>query len=306
MYRLLALFFIALSAATAALADKAAYLELARKGWVYELRTTMIGRDLSIPVSINGRNLSGASLCIVGDAPHPASLEVINSFRALVRHSFGKPLPMRYAGPDARGCGSGRTVVLRLFSGFPPNRALSRDLDWLNEVHLLGLPAGRIYAAQSPAMGQTFFGRRGQGTHIMVMQPAHGSPDQVEAAFYKSILIEELFQTFTFGMDILLFDRKSEFSSKLQEIPINLRRLPWNSHAFMRALSSANPQRLCPFDVFMLHAVAQAPVDQTLDPRFLDFIDVTFDQLMKQAADTIADARFSVIIDPSCARPTKG
>ena len=41
-------------------ADKASYLQLARQGWSYQLRTTMLGRDLSIPVDINGKRLSGA------------------------------------------------------------------------------------------------------------------------------------------------------------------------------------------------------------------------------------------------------
>jgi hypothetical protein len=293
------LFSMALLAGPAA-ADKASYLELARRGWNYELRTTMVGRDLSIPVHINGRDLSGASLCLVGDPPHPQSLEILDAFRGLVRHIFGKPMPMRYAGPSASLCGSGRVVVLRFYSGHPPNRALSDDLRWMDRTYLLGLPGRRYFAAASPAMAQTFFGRRGQGTHIMVKQPEMSDLGALERVFYKSILIEELFQSFTFGMDILQLDREAPFSSKLQETPLNLMRMSWDSRNFMRAMVRSNPVALCTFDVFMLHAVAAAPVDQTTEPGFIDFIDEAYEALLAEAQETMADPRFSEIFAPAC------
>ena len=283
-------------------ADRNTYIELAQKGWNYQLRTTMVGRDLSIPVHIHGRDLAGAALCLVGEPPHPASRAVIDSFRALAGHVFGKPLPMRYAGRTAADCGVGRTVVLRLYSGHPPNRDLSDDLHWMSRMYDIGLPQDRYFAATSPAMGQTFFGRRGQGTHIMVKQPRFANPGPLEAAFYKSILIEELFQSFTFGMDILLFDREAAFYSKLQETPFNLYRLPWDTPAFMRSLVMSNPTGLCPFDVFMLHAVATAPVDQTTDAAFIDYIDQNFQALLDQSQATMADPGFAPILDRSCAR----
>lgn len=284
--------------------DKQAFLDLARRGWNYQLRTTMIGRDLSIPVRINGRDLAGAALCLVGDAPHPNSLAVLNAFRALVEHSYGKPMPMRYAGDHARGCGVGHTVILRLYSGYPPNRDLTADLQWMNQQYQLGLPRGRDYAANSPAMAQTFFGRRGQSTHIMVKQPRPITLGRLERAFYKSILIEELFQSFTFGMDVMLFDRRAGFLSKLQETPNNLYRLSWDSRAFMKALVASNPGALCTFDLFMLHAVGRATVDQTVNTQFLDYIDTDYDDLLALAEDTLADPRFAAIVDGSCGAPT--
>lgn len=287
--------------ASAARADKTAYLDLARQGWNYELRTTMIGRDLSIPVHINGRDLSGASICLVGEQPNAQSSEILKAFRALLHHSYGKVAPMRYAGHDARACGTGRIVILRLYSGHPPNRGLSRDLNWMNGVYELGLPAGRDYMVSSPAMAQTFFGRRGQATHIMVKQAAFATSGAMETAFYKSILIEELFQSFTFGMDILLFDREAQFLSKLQETPVSLYRFPWGSRAFMQGLLSSNPEGLCAFDLFMLHAVGQAPVDQTVEPQFIDYIDTHFSRLVALAKGTMADDRFAPLLDPSCA-----
>ncbi|MFK7751792.1 MAG: hypothetical protein AB8B51_04515 [Sedimentitalea sp.] len=283
--------------------DKVKYLELARAGWNYELRTTMVGRDLSIPIHIHGRDLAGASLCLVGERPHPQSLEVINAFRALVHHVYGKAVTMRYAGRQASACGSGRTVILRLYSGRPPNRALSADLDWMNQIYQLGLPQRRSYAATSPAMAQTFFGRRGQGTHIMVKQSALRNLGALERLFYKSILIEELFQSFTFGMDILQFDRAAGFQSKLQEVPMNLHRLNWDSRAFMRALLTSNPPGLCAFDVFMLHAVARAPVDQTTEPAFITFIDRAYESLFTAATATMSDPRFAPLMAPGCLRP---
>lgn len=293
---------VGLFSVTTVAADRASYVDLARKGWNYQLRTTMLGRDLSIPVHIHGRDLAGASLCLIGEKPHPKSLEIIDAFRALSAHVFGKPITMRYAGRNATGCGSGRTVLLRLYSGHPPNRAFSDDLLWMNQVHQLGLPQGRQYTATSPAMAQTFFGRRGQGTHILVKQSAMNNPTQLEQAFYKSILVEELFQSFTFGMDILTFDRAAPFQSKLQETPLNLQRLPWASRAFMQALVASNPGGLCAFDVFMMHAVAQTPSEQTIEPGFIEYINREYEALLVQAHETMTDDRFAAILAPLCQR----
>ena len=287
--------------APAAAVEKSDYLDMARRGWNYQLRIAN-RQDMTIPVHIHGRDLSGAAICVVGERPHPQTRAVINAFRTLVQHSFGKPLPMRFAGAHAWACGTGRVVVLRLYSGHPPNRDLSADLHWMNRTYDLRLPRGREYAATSPAMAQTFFGHRGQGTHIMVKQPALAHLGELEKAFYTSILLEELFQSFTFGMDVLQFDRAAPFLSKLQETPLNLHRLSWNSRGFMRALLRSNPGRLCAFDVFMLHAVAQSPVDQTIEPRFIDYIDTNFDALRRQTMATLADPRFAGIVDGACQR----
>ncbi|WP_417211213.1 hypothetical protein [Antarctobacter sp.] len=280
-------------------ADRQGFLALARTGWNYQLRTTMLGRDMSIPVHINGRDMSGVALCLVGDRPTEQTRKVLATFSDLSRHVFGKPLPMRYAGPRADMCGQGRTAVLRLYSGVPPHHLLTDDLNWMNAAYQLGLPSGRRYSSSSPAMAQTFFGKRGMVTHMLVQQ-AKARPGSLEETYYRSILIEELFQSFTFGMDILMLRRKPEFSSKLQEVPLNIHRLPWGSAAFMRALLSSNPARLCEFDVFMMHAVARSPVDQTTDPAFIDFIDSEFDTLDALTQVTRADPRFALLLDPDC------
>ncbi len=277
------------------------YLAMARQGWSYELRTTMIGRDMSIPVRINGRSMAGAALCVVGERPHPQTRAVLDAFRALIGEVYGKPLPMRFAGRTAQGCGAGRIVLLRLYSGRPPNRMLSQDIDWMNAAFGLGLPRGRDYAAMSPAMAQTFFGHLGQVTHIMVKQPGLTEPGALERKFYSSILVEELFQSFTFGMDVLKFDREARFVSKLQEFPVNMARLQWSSRAFMRALLGSNPTGLCQFDVFMLHAVARSPGEQTNEAGFIRFIEANFDSLHALSEASFANARYAPILDADCA-----
>lgn len=287
-------------AAPASADERAAYLDLARQGWNYKLRTTMVGRDTSIPVHINGRDLAGVSICIVGERPHALTTETLTAFRALLQRGFGVPVPSRYAGPDASGCREDRQIILRLYSGHPPNRMLSNDLEWLNRKFQLGLPSGRIYTANSPALAQTFFGRRGTATHIMVKQSALDRIGPLETAFYRSILIEELFQTFTFGMDVLVFDRTARFLSKLQESPLNLHRLQWGSRNFMRALLKSNPRGLCRFDLFMLHAIARTSVDQTTDPAFIEYLDGDYDALVLLAMETAEDQQFAILFDPTC------
>lgn len=301
MHRFIIVVLMSLVGLSAQASERLDYVNMARKGWSYELRTTMIGRDMSIPVRIHGRELAGAALCVVGEKPHLQTLAVLNAFRDLISQVYAKPLPMRYAGRSASGCGAGRVVVLRLYSGLPPNRALSTDIDWMNLSFDLGLPMGRGYSATSPAMAQTFFGRRGQVTHIMVKQPGLTRLGSLEEKFYRSILIEELFQSFTFGMDVLKFDRRSEFMSKLQELPVNIGRLPWSSQAFMRAILGSNPSGLCRFDVFMLHAVARSPSTETNTPDFIDFIENQFDALTALSDASFNDPRYAAIIDPQCA-----
>jgi len=300
MQRLLPIILVVISGWNVHAAERRDYIDMARQGWSYELRTTMIGRDLSIPVRIHGRQMAGAALCVVGEKPHAETQAVLDAFRQLISTTYGKPMPMRYAGRDAVGCGSGRVVVLRLYSGRPPNRALTNDFAWMNRAYDLGLPAGRDYAAMSPAMAQTFFGRLGQVTHIMVKQPGLTRLGGLERTFYRSILIEELFQSFTFGMDVLQFDTRAQFLSKLQERPVNLARLPWSSQAFMRAMLGANPSGLCRFDIFMLHAVAKAPMAETNTPDFIQYIDSHYDSLRVLGDASFADPRFANILDPVC------
>ncbi len=281
--------------------ERGAFIALAKKGWVYELRTAMWKHDpLVPPIVINGRDLSGASLCVVGEKPHPRTSAVLDTFRALMADVFGKPLPLRYAGPGIAQCGTGRIVYIRLYSDRPPHVDFNTDLRHMDRVYAFGLPKGRDQAVLSPAQAQTFFGRHGRATHVLVKQPAPGRTTPLEDTFYASILIEELYQTFTFGMDILHFDRNETFLSKLEEFPVNLRNLPWGSAGYMEGLLQSNPSGLCRFDVFMLHALAEAPVERTNSDEFLDFISADFDNIEAETTKMMSNPDYAEILDAGC------
>ncbi|MGY9048937.1 hypothetical protein P775_03975 [Puniceibacterium antarcticum] len=287
--------------AAAAPQERDAFMALAKKGWVYELRSAMWRHDPLIPpIVINGRDMAGAALCLVGERPHPQTRVVIDSFRALMAEIFGKGLPLRYAGEDGAACGTGRVVTVRLYSDRPPQGAFNADLRRMDEVFQFGLPKGRDQVVMSPAQAQTFFGRNGRATHVMVKQPAPGETTDLETAFYASILIEELYQSFTFGMDILHFDPDTAFLSKLEEYPVNLRTLPWGSARYMEGLLTSNPYGLCRFDVFMLHALAEAPVVQTNSEEFLDYIATDFERLEAETNVTLTHAAYAPILDKDC------
>ncbi|WP_299846705.1 hypothetical protein [uncultured Roseovarius sp.] len=282
-------------------ADRDQFLELARKGWVYQLRSAMTRPGVTPPViRINSQDMAGAALCIVGEPPHPQTRRVLDAFSGLVAEIFNKPMPMRFGGTDLAACGTGRIVYLRLYSGLIPHRAFNNDLRRIDRVFDIGLPHDREQFILSPAQAQTFFGRNGRATHLLVKQPLLVPLSQLEQRFFASILIEELYQSFTFGIDILHFDRNSAFVSKLEEFPINLRHIPWDSPIFMQGLLQSNPAGLCRFDVFMLHALALAPVEQTNTEAFLQFIEGRFDDLMLRAEGTIAQADHAPILDQHC------
>ncbi len=301
--RSLALACLALIAASAgAASERATFLDLARRGWVYELRSAMWGRDpASIEMHINGHVLSGASICVVGEKPHQATETVLREFTGLTARVFGKPTPIRHGGVDLDGCGTGRTIYLRLYSREVPLAAFGSDLARLDRVFGLGLARSRRQYVVSPGQAATFFGRRGQATHLIVRQPVAGRDlSPLEGRFYASILVEELYQAYTFGMDILQLDRRLAFVSKLQEFPVNLRHVPWDSPAFMEGLLRSTPSGLCRFDLFMLHAIAAAPVENTNTPEFLAYIDAHFDDLLARADATAAAPGFAGILDPGC------
>lgn len=281
--------------------DRSQFLDIARKGWVYELRSAMLRPDATRPpVRINGRDMAGAALCLIGEAPHPQTLAVIEVFRDLVADVFRTPMPVRFGGADLRACGGGRIWYLRLYSGLIPQRAFNSDLRRMDQIYDIGLPRDREQSILSPAQASTFFGRNGQATHLLVKQPGTKDLSPLEQRFFASILIEEMYQAFTFGVDILHFDRHAAFISKLEEFPVNLRHLSWDSPGFMEGLLGSNPAGLCRFDVFMLHALARAPVERTNTEDFLTFIDGRFAELLGQADHTFAQAAYAPILDQRC------
>ncbi|KAF0674692.1 hypothetical protein PMES_03075 [Profundibacterium mesophilum KAUST100406-0324] len=288
-------------AAAQADGGKTAVLELARKGWVYELRSSMMRpvRGRALP-RIDARSLRGARLCLLGEAPHPVTLDVIEQFSALLELTFGQPLRLDDA-VDPAGC-AGEPVVLRLFSDRSPDIAYNSDLERLDTEFAIGLPRRRRHFVATPAQAQTFFGELGQATHILVMQPeVETEPADLTLQFHVSILIEELYQAFTFGMDVLLFDRTRKPISKLQEYPLHLRGLSWRSDAYMAGLLSSNPRGLCAFDVLMLHALGESDLERTNSSELIVYIDENYTRLTERMRETLALPSLSTILDPDCA-----
>ena len=133
-----------------ALADKAQYLDMARRGWSYELRSTMVGRDMSIPVHINGRDLKGAQICLVGEPPTEGSRAVLDAFLTLLEHVHTVSAPLHEAGADISACGPGR-------AGPPRPLACSRAV--------AAVPTAQVAAAalrwpQQPTPPRACLGRR--------------------------------------------------------------------------------------------------------------------------------------------------
>ena len=288
--------------ATAAHADPSEYLDFARRGWVYELRSAMFRRSAA-PIVINGRDMAGSTICLVGEAPHPQTAAALAQFGALMEDVWGVPVPVRQGGADLRDCldgALGRTVYLRLYSGRAPHSAYGADMRALDTVYGIGFRPDQTHWLVSPGQAQTFFGLAGRVTHISLKQAAGLHPGEIETRFYSSILTEELYQAFTFGMDILHFDPEEPFVSKLEEVPRDLRRLGWETETYMREMLTTNPGGLCPFDVFMLHAVGTAPVEQTNSPAFLAYIDGAYETLARRTDATLARFEGSAILDPEC------
>ena len=299
---------IALLAASLARADSAPHdradvLALAQRGWVFDFRSSLFRRDPDLPpVRFDARTTARGSICIFGETPHPLSREVIGAFEALLVDLFARSAPIIFAGRGIADCPARQRIYLRLYSGAPPAGDFNRDLRELDRAFGIGLPRDRPERISSPAQAIGFFGRRGDTAHMLVRQPPPGATGPLERTFHISILLEELFQVVSWGVDILKFDREARFMSKLQEYPTNLRHLSWEAPDYMRALLASNPNALCPFDIFMLHALAASDLDTVNTPALLGHLEAGFDALKARAEATVADPRFAILIDGSCAR----
>ena len=247
--------------------------------------------------------MSRLPLCVIGEAPHPEIRRVLESFQLLARTAFGTSAG-RVVSDGARtpgDCG-GLRRYLRLYSGPAPVDLLAADLRALDTTFRLGLPRSPDTRVVSPGQAVTYFAPDGPVNHIFVRQPAADrSPSDLELRFFRSILIEELYQSLTFGMDVIHFDRDEPFLSKLEEAPQRRILGDWGSEEFMEDLLSASPEGLCGFDVFMLHALARSGLRATNDPALLSFIEAEFDGLVLLAQETLAAQPFRVLVDPTCA-----
>lgn len=244
--------------------------------------------------------MATGTVCLIGDPPHPTTREVLKSFSKLLHDVFGRELGFEMAGRDVSSCRLPARTYVRLYNSAPPHWAYNQDLRVLDRAYGIGLPKDRDQVVMSPGQASVYFGKRGTAAHLLIKQSAKRSETKLEHDFYATILIEELFQTFSFGQDILKFDRKAPFVSKLQEHPVNLRYLPWESEGFMRGLLESNPRGLCAFDIFMLHALAETQLVSVNSPEFLNFIERHFEQLLQQTAATLNDPGFRPILDRNC------
>lgn len=277
------------------------FLAVAKKGWVFELRTNVRRRNPNLPeIRINSRDIADGSVCLIGEPMHPQTKFVISSFQALLRDVFDRDSQFEQGGKNIQSCHSNTRTFIRFYSRLAPVRDYNLDLQALDRVHQIGLPHDRLQPITSPAQASTYFGKRGARVHVIVMQPSTSDLSELQRDYFASILVEELFQAFTFGIDILKFDRDAPFLSKLQEHPENLSALAWGSVEFMKRLLSSNPNGLCAFDIFMLHALAQTTLENVNTEMFLAFVEQEFNGLLGLAKATLSKAEYANILDKNC------
>lgn len=281
------------------------YLTVARRGWVFAMRSSSgrRARDLP-PIRFDGKATATGPICVFGAPPTAATTAVLTAFEALLAEVFGRRDPIVRPGDGATGieeCGDDGLIHLRLYAAHPPVADYNRDLRYLDEAFGIGLPRDVRRRVAAPAQAASFFARRGEVAHVLVRQARTDAQSPLEAAFHRSILIEELFQVISHGIDVMSFDRTAPLVSKLQERPVYLRRLSWRSEAYMRGLLDSNPAALCGFDVLMLHALARTRLTNSNSEAFLSFVEHRFDELAVRARRTMEDERFAILLDPACA-----
>lgn len=278
------------------------YLAIAKKGWVFEFRSSLMRRDPDTPpVLLNGRTVATGAVCIFGAQPHPQTRATLVQFERLLRDIFRRDTAFTFAGSRIADCPTRQRIYLRLYDGFAPAGSFNADLQVLDQYFDFDLPKDRFEPVRSPAQGIGFFGRRGNVGHLLIRQSEMRDPTALQQKFYRSILVEELFQIISYGVDILKFDRKTPFLSKLQEHPTHLKHLQWGSEAFMQGLLDSNPAGLCGFDLFMLHALSTMDLESSNSPAFLEFIIDNFDDLLQRTELTLANDAISSLFDANCA-----
>lgn len=285
--------------ATAQSPSRTDILELVQRGWIYEIRTTMRrpGSADLLP-DINPRTLMPSVICIVGEEPNGQSLETLQAVRSLLRLSFSTA-PDLIVKPNTQGCPDETTFVLRLYSGGNPQAGLAADLHELNARFDLRLGRSAQNIA-SPAQAQTFFGRNGTATHLIVAQAGPWPTPDHHHDYYRSILIEELFQALTFGADILYLSTTVKPFSKLHEQPVYVHHLPWRSDAFISGMLDAGPIGLCGSDLVVLAALGQTNLAATSTPDFLGEVRSNLDGLLADARGWQGNSDVTAILDPDC------
>lgn len=274
-------------------------LNLARAGWTYELRTTMRRPGSAALVrNLNARAMAGAEVCLLGEPANDRSLQTIAAFTHLWQIAFNTA-PRFIHAEKITDCTPSATVFLRLFSNSNPTAALNADLKALDQTFGLSL-SQRPQFPSSPAQAQTFFGTEGMATHIMVTQAGPWALPDWHHSYYRSLLVEELFQSFTFGMDILHLNSEQPFFSKLQEAPLYTQHLPWRSDDFIRSMLHSSPRGLCGADLVMLAALGETELERTNTAAFTSFVSDNLDRFLTAARLWQSDPQVQLLLDPAC------
>ncbi|PUB19424.1 hypothetical protein [Yoonia sediminilitoris] len=280
---------------------RADYLTLARSGWVFDLHSARSRRDVDLPpVRFDSLEVAKGEICLFGDPPHALARQVVVRFTTLLREVFDRRIAVTFAGREIANCPEQQRVYIRLYSGRPPSSLFNADIRKLNQTYDIRLPNGWREPIRSPAQTVGYFGRNGAVAHLLINQPPLRDLTPLEQDYYKSILVEEMFQAVSFGADILKFDRQTPFYSKLQEVPVNLRYVPWQSEQFMSGLLGSNPSGLCGFDIFMLHALAAAHLETVNSIALLEYIDQNFDDLRDLSRQTMTRPDLHMLFDDTC------
>ncbi len=284
----------------AASADKAELIALAERGWKYEYRGSFRRGLPKLPAShLLAKTMAKRDVCLLGEEPHPLIDEIITDFRVLLGGIYGEIGQLGTRAPTVLDCPETASVFIRLYTRRLPDIAFNRDLQDLNVKFAIGM-TGQAQAILSPAQAVTFFGKKGKATHIILLQPHRLKMSPLQIRFYRSLLIEELYQTYSFGIDIFKAEPGGPFMSKLQEGFVNLQGQRWLSKTYMEGLLSSNPDGLCAFDAMMLHAIGAVPETVDTSAGFIDYVSENFEQLREAAQNTFEGEETSGLFDPEC------
>lgn len=279
---------------------KSEFIALAERGWKYEYRGSFRRGVSKLPAShLLAKTMAKRDVCLLGEEPHPLINDTMEEFRTLLRDIYGDIGQLVSGVPTVIDCPETSSVFIRLYTRRLPNLVFNRDLQDLNVKFAIGM-TGQSQSILSPAQAVTFFGKKGKATHIILLQPQLRPMSPLQIRFYRSLLIEELYQTYSFGIDIFKAKPGGPFMSKLQEGFVNLQGRRWTSKDYMKGLLSSNPDGLCEFDAMMLHAIGAVPETVESSTGFIDYISENFEQLLLAAQNTIGQADISKMFDPGC------
>lgn len=270
-------------------------------GWHYAFRGSASGQADDLPPAyVLAGAMAPRAICLIGDAPHPVMAETLGQFRALLRRIFGTAGPVFSGRRTVEHCEAGETIFIRFYSSLVPNELFNADIAALDDRFDLGFSGRQRLNNLSPAHSVTMFGRAGQITHLSLLEPVLPRISELKRKFYRSILIEELYQSYSFGIDVFKMRHGGPFLSKLQETPVDLRFLDWTSARYMAGLLQSNPQGLCHFDAMMLHALAAYPGHGGAEVPLTVFVERNFDLLYEDARATAARTELADLFDPAC------